>query len=382
MLLTVALSQDLILFDRLQDAAQHWQTVSTNPYPFDFHRLRAIEETMADAVKPVYATAIQNGTVATFYFQFIPFRAQYFDSPFKKYGLTRKLESLVVGERLSFLMCGNLIAIDVPGYHFESVASDTSRLDVLQRVLHRVETQHRPSITTVKDVDDDLFAQLLDTGYADFGTDLTMALTINPRWKSFEDYTEALKHKYAQRVRKLQRAAAGIERRAIAAADFSQHRAAFQKLFLEVTKRQSIRILIPPMQYFEDLLTHDARFTIVGYFENHQPVLFATYFNHGDLTEVHYVGIDYAANERCSLYFNMMFDSVARAIENGSSTLELGRTARQAKAILGGEPVYFKTAIRFHNPVARWVFDTLRRRFAQKAGADWEPRHPFKKTEN
>ena len=370
--------QDLILFDKLQDAAAHWQNVSTKPYPFDFQRLSVIEETMSDAVTPVYATVFQNGTLATFYFQFISFRSQYFDSPFKKYIVTRKLEYALVDRRLSFLTCGNLIAINVPGFHFENLALDANRFDVLQSVLKNVEQQYKPSITTVKDVDTDMLEALLRNGYAEYGSDLTMAMSIKKDWTTFDDYTKALKHKYAQRARKIQRDGAAIERRNISIDDFKQHRAAFQKLFLDVTKRQSIRILIPPMQYFEDLLIHDPRFSIVGYFHSHQPVSFATYFNHGDLTEVHYVGIDYAANERFSLYFNMLFDSIAMAIQNGSSTLELGRTARQAKVIVGGEPVYFNTALRFHNPAARGVDNTLKKRFAQKAGADWEPRHPFK----
>lgn len=374
----VATSHDLILFDKLNDAAAHWQRVSTKPFPFDFQRLLAIEQTMSDAVKPVYATINQNGTLATFYFQFIPFKSQYFDSPFKNYLLTRKIESLLVDGRLSLLVCGNLIAIDVPGYHFETIELNISRVDVLKSVLQKVQRMHRPSITTIKDLDNDLLVQLTENGFVDYGTDLTMALHINAEWKSFDDYTKALKHKYAQRARRLQRDAKEVARRNISIDDFKQHRAAFQKLFLNVTKRQSIRILIPPMQYFEDLLLHDPRFSIVGYFLNHQPALFATYFNHGETTEIHYVGIDYVANDRYHLYFNMMFDSIALAIQNGSSTLELGRTARQAKVILGGEPVYFKSALRFHNPVARWVYKTLRQRFSKKAGADWEPRHPFK----
>jgi len=337
---------------------------------------------MRSQVKPLYATVVRNGLVATFYFQFIPFRSHYFDSPFKKYTVTCWLESLLVDGRLSLLVCGNLIAIDAPGYYFDTLPLNADPNNVLQEVVQRVQNLKPASITVIKDCDDNLFATLKQHGYSEFGTDLTMALTLNKKWNTFDDYLHALKHKYAQRARKLIRDAAAVDRRNIDVAQFTNLRLQFQRLFQNVTQRQSIRLLIPEMDYYEDLLRHDSRFSITGYFQNHQPVAFATYFTTNDETEMHYIGMDYSANERYHLYFNMMFDGIRKAIENKSHVLEMGRTARQAKVIVGAKPVYFNSALRFHNPLARWVFNTLRSRFAKKAGADWEPRHPFKSVEN
>ncbi|HUM47635.1 MAG TPA: hypothetical protein PLD84_11950, partial [Chitinophagales bacterium] len=78
-------------------------------------------------------------------------------------------------------------------------------------------------------------------------------------------------------------------------------------------------------------------------------------------------------------YFNMMYDGIAMAIESKKKVVELGRTAREAKAMLGGKPTYFTSYFRLRG----WLVNQLVTRFAgtfnEKAGQSWQLRNPFKK---
>jgi hypothetical protein len=105
---------------------------------------------------------------------------------------------------------------------------------------------------------------------------------------------------------------------------------------------------------------------------------FTSFIERGDQLEFHYIGIDYDYNHTHSLYFNMLFDGVEKAIMAGKKELELGRTAREAKANLGCRPVYFNDFIRIKSKTARLLADWIGGRFQTAMGEEWKNRHPFK----
>lgn len=366
----------LHLSNSVDESIEHWKQLTTQDYPFDRSRLFAIEQGLKNQVTPIYLITHEDGATDCYYFQHIVFRSHYYQSAFKNYRITRLLEKLLIDKRYSLLVAGNLIAVDVPAYHPQR-KPDFARLE---KVLSTIENKYPSSITVLKDIDDETAMAAAANNFVSFGDDLTMALTLDTDWQTFDDYVSALKHKYAQRTRKLMRDAAPVDRQNLTLTRVNELRSEISALLNNVTTRQKIRIVIPTVDYFASLMKTDPGFSMVGYFDSGRMVGFTTYFNKAGETEMHYIGLDYEANARYHLYFNMLFDGIATAIKNQSSVLELGRTARQAKVNVGAKPVYFISMVRFNNRVARAIYNNLRNTFSQQPGTDWQERHPFKST--
>jgi hypothetical protein len=62
--------------------------------------------------------------------------------------------------------------------------------------------------------------------------------------------------------------------------------------------------------------------------------------------------------------------------------LELGRTARAAKASLGAAPVYYKNYMRVKGFVPRLAVKFLGQNFNNNVGKNWEERNAIKKKES
>ena len=90
-----------------------------------------------------------------------------------------------------------------------------------------------------------------------------------------------------------------------------------------------------------------ANFKVAGYFLDEKMVAFSSYIYYKTQMEVHFIGIDYQYNDEYKLYFNILFDGIKEAIAGGYSKIELGRTAREAKASAGAVPVEIYNYITF-----------------------------------
>ena len=85
---------------------------------------------------------------------------------------------------------------------------------------------------------------------------------------------------------------------------------------------------------------HGDAFIFKAYYFKKQFVAFSTNIAYENSTrEIHFIGLDYAYNESHCLYFNILFDGLEMAIAANATKLELGRTARVAKASLGALPL-------------------------------------------
>lgn len=88
--------------------------------------------------------------------------------------------------------------------------------------------------------------------------------------------------------------------------------------------------------------------------------------------------MDYELNEKYNLYFNILFDSTAMAIDGQKQLLELGRTAREAKANLGCKAVYFNDYMKLNSKIAIKAADWFGTNFQKSMGEEWQKRNPFK----
>ena len=117
---------------------------------------------------------------------------------------------------------------------------------------------------------------------------------------------------------------------------------------------------------------------MIGYFIGEKLIAFSSTLEHQEKLEVHYIGLDYTYNKSHALYFNILFDGIEQAILSEKKILELGRTAREAKAVVGCNPVYFNDYLRIRNKFTRRIVSIFQDYFQSEMGDTWKNRHPFK----
>jgi len=150
-------------------------------------------------------------------------------------------------------------------------------------------------------------------------------------------------------------------------------------LYLNVVNRQPIRMIIVDAKYFLSMKRrYGENFKMIGYFLDERLVGFSSNIVHRDFWELHYIGLDYKINQTKSLYFNILYDALQNSIANGSTELELGRTARATKQIIGASPVYFSNYVRLKGKVTRLIVQLLSNRFNKRNSSAVMELRPFR----
>lgn len=317
--------------------------------------------------------------VAIAYFQNVHFKMRHYQFPLIGNFLIRPIEKLLMNKGFHILVCGNLFRVDFPGFY---VRQDRATVPEIFQSMQEFFKQSRPKPHAVLMKDwqsENMNDDLVNYGYQPWPGDLTMKLDLDHKWITFSDYVTSLKHKYAQRVRKIRSRCSSITRKELQLEDIEKYGKELETLYCNVVKKQVIRLVIATERYFFEMKkAYGPAFKVVGYFENEQMIAFSSHIIYSELWELHYIGMDYSKNEIHQLYYNIMYDGVEMAIDAGKRALELGRTAREAKAMLGGKPVYFKSYFRLRGWLVRLLVSRFSGAFDEKAGASWKLRQPFK----
>ena len=208
--------------------------------------------------------------------------------------------------------------------------------------------------------------------------DSIMQMMIPEQWTSINDYEKSLKHKYAQRFRKVRQSWQELDIRELNAAEVRKSAVEIDSLYGQVSAKQSVRLGILSDSFIPDLKDHYGdRLRVWGIYESGKMVAFASAWVHDDCFDMFYIGFDYDRNAELQLYFNILFFSIEQAILSRKSKLVLGRTALEAKARVGCRPVYLNTFLHIPNPIMNRVVTFLQQRLSEP-GNEWEKRHPFK----
>lgn len=221
--------------------------------------------------------------------------------------------------------------------------------------------------------------QFLKMDLERYTADLTMTMHLRKKWKSLDDYKADLTKKYRKRAEKILEAGMSLRKKLITPDLYPLYRKRIGELLNQVASKQMVRIGMVTEKYIEQYLHQfPETFQIHGIFKDEELIAFYTSIDRQRMLEIHYIGMDYRYNEEYALYFNMLFFSLQQAIEEGKSSLELGRTAREAKASLGSTAEYFNDFIRINNPLARFLSKKLTGIFQNEMGERWKERRPLK----
>ncbi|MEO5675351.1 MAG: hypothetical protein ABIQ74_11960 [Chitinophagales bacterium] len=369
------------VFTSVSDCADLWNKFLPEDHYLNAFNCNVIEESQLENVAFRYVLILNDTqeVAGIAYFQLLHFLAPHYNYPLAKNYLLRKIEGAIMKKGFYILVCGNMLHVDSPGLFYNpQLINATLVLEQLERFYKALNPQ--PHAVLIKDwYEPENIRWVKEFSYEPWSDDLTMKMFLPPAWKNFNDYVKNLRHHYAQRVRKARKNFFPIVRRELLLSDIRDFSIALEQLYLEVVKRQALRLIIVNSNYFVEMKkVFQNDFRVFGYFLEDELIGFSSNIISGNLWELHYIGMRYQFNKKHWLYFNMMFDAISNAIAEGKSELELGRTAREAKAVLGGIPVYFKNYVKIQGIIPRLGVKFLKQNFLDTAGKQWNEKKPFK----
>lgn len=289
-------------------------------------------------------------------------------------------QAFTAGSRPRLLVAGHLFRHDVRTFFAVPGVTAFDAFHMYRTMMQAALRKSCAHALLLKDPPENMlvYFQQFAPEYLLMRNDVSMKLELPAEWRSFDDYEKALRHKYAQRTRKIRAQAGPLQIRLLNVAEVEQRREELYALYRQVTERQPVRLgylspgLLPALYR-----SSEGRLQVWGFFENERLVAFASAWVKEEELDMFYIGFDYARNAELQLYFNILFFALEQAILLGKKMLVLGRTALEAKARLGCQPHYLQTYLYIRNGALRsWVARMQQRVLSQEG--EWENRHPFK----
>lgn len=370
---------------------QHYLSCATLPDDWDRllpeghflkrNNLQATQQSSLPHLSYVYVL-VSKGTdaIAAIYFQVLKLQRHHLNegplSTVQKMGW--QAFTNIVNPRL--LVAGHLFRHDVETCYYNDTLSHFEAYKIYNDVINEQLRATCSYAVLVKDLPDELvtYFQHYAQQYIMLRNDIMMELDIPAEWDNIHDYEKALKHKYAQRFRKVRAALNGIEVAELDAIQTEAEKKNIYALYRQVCEKQTARIGIISEDFLPALKKYNPEsLKVWAIRENGKMVAFFSAWVKEDAFDMFYIGFDYSRNNDLMLYFNILFCGVEQAIIHKKTKAIFGRTALDAKARLGCKPVYKSTFVMVRNKFIRMA--TLRlQNNSQSQEGEWEQRHPLK----
>lgn len=372
-----------VVFDHISKLPAEWRDFSNIKTTMQAEYIGVQDAASIENLKSYYLIGYeQEQAVFIAYFQLLSVKPKHFNLGEKKvqqFFLDRALQIV----KPTLLVAGNLFRHDDDFFQF----SETIHQPEQRATCYRLSVDHMIAHTNasgifLKDVPQEIATNILqDESYHGMEEDVSMEIRIREHWHSLADYDKDLKHKYLQRSKKMRKSFEGVKIRELNVDEIQTYQDAIFDLYLQVTQKQIVSMGMLNADFFVQLkkaLKNNYR--VCGFFLDDTLIAFSSAILHHDIYDMNYIGINYAYNQSHHLYFNILFHCLESAIVSKSSKLILGRTALEAKAIMGCTPEYRYSFYKLRNVVVNWFYQRVAKYFSEARGDKWKERHPFKST--
>jgi hypothetical protein len=359
---------------------EHWDRVArTNSFFLRRDVLGVIEDHGPDNIVPRYAIVFRDDVpVAIVVAQILTITGERLHrtpearAEDSRVGLLRRVlapASRAVGDRLRerMLVAGNLLSWGFHGVGFGKGESPAALWPAVAEAIYRIRRAEKLSgnldFAMVKDLTPAQAGveSLHRYSYRPLETEPNMVLAIDPTWRTYEDYLNALDAKYRRKVKditkKLETASCTIER----PRDLAAHQARLHELYLAVQKNAAVRLITIRDAYLPTLAARvgdDFRCTVIK--RAGEIIGFVSSVRDGDTAIGYYIGFDRAAaTEGLPIYLRLLHATVEDAIAWKVRSLSLGRTALEPKAGLGAKPEPMSVWVRHRVAPVNWLFREL-----------------------
>ena len=357
--------------------ANNWDDFLPKGHHLKSRHLLAFENAKVDDVENNYVQVfLKDKLIGLLYLQQFSFQHKHLNFG-NGSATTAKLIKCFLPATLSILVCGHLFRINYQGFYFKEPAH---RQLVFDAVKLFTQQNGKPAGIIIKDCNEVFIEQSCRLwGYRFFSGDVTMEISRRPEWFSFDDYINGLHKNYRQRAKKIMAAFSYVETKELNADEIEANAAVINQLYWNVVNKQTIKLGTVNNRYFYELKKDLATcFEFHALYAEGRMIGFYTFIFYEKEMETHFIGIDYEANNKYKIYFNILFLGIKKMIERRFEKLELGRTARDAKANTGALPRQVFNYIKVKNPLADITLRHFLNRFNKAENKNLSNRNPFK----
>lgn len=367
----------------------HWDALAAQTVFLSRDYLRVLEAHAPGNVQPRYVLALDEGRpVAAMLFQRVSVTGDRLRKP--SHGSdksTRLVDKPLAGLQQHLLVCGNLLVWGARAVAFAPDVDEAQLWHGVGEAMYRLRRADKllgeSDVVMVKDyaADRELTRESLRLlGYRSVETEPDMVLTLQPGWKTYDDYLASLTSGYRSGAKKLAKdcAAAGITLRTASEGEMLERQDELHGLYEQVHQAQGLRLASLSPGYLPAMAQAlGDRFACRVAERDGRWLGFVTSVNDGETALGYYIGYDRAANADAPIYLALLQSTVEDAITFGARRLSLGRTALEPKAKMGCKPEPLACAVRHRVSALNWIVSALTR----TASHDEPPeRSPFKAT--
>lgn len=282
------------------------------------------------------------------------------------------------------LVVGNLMMTGEHGFYFDKAM--TEDVDIPSLLTETVKDTSKKikskkiNIHLLKDYFDNTplsFNKIEASNYQKIAVQPNMIVKIQPEWKRFDDYLEAMSSKYRVRAKRAFKKGKDIEKKELSLEEIDQYNDKIFELYQNIVKHAPFNTLFLNERYFyglKEYLKDD--FKLIGYFLDGKLIGFYTLIFSNHDVDAHFLGLDNEYNNKYQVYLNMLYDMIRTGIDHDLKEVIMARTALEIKSSVGAEPFGMFVYTKFSNP----IINTFLKRFADDwlKPAEWQQRNPFK----
>ena len=369
------------LYDNVKELPVEWAAMLPPGHFLEPGQLAVYEQIGLPDISFVYALiSVDGAPMAVAYFQVLSIRDYHLNTTLLKPFQRAAWKVFTSAACPKLLVAGHLFRHDICSFFWVDHQAGLEVFRLYKTAIDNALKHAHASAVLVKDVDESLipYFQNYAPEYLLLRNDISMEMPINNNWQSLKDYEKDLKHKYAQRLRKVRQPWEKLKVLELTTEETEQHKEIIFALYQQVTDKQQVRLGLLSKDFLPALKKKYNGSLRIWIAKNGEDVVgFFSAWEHATVFDMFYIGFDYSKNEEFQLYFNILFFAIEQAIASGKEKLILGRTALEAKARLGCKPDYLSTYLFIRNNMLRGVIGRLQQRVGNDEG-EWENRHPFK----
>jgi len=281
------------------------------------------------------------------------------------------------------LICGNVLLTGEYGFSTLSPKYPKQLTsEVLEQVKTHIEQKEKVKIRSIflKDYYEDKALSISSfeaDDYTKFQVQPDMILSIDPEWKTYEDYLAAVKSKYRVKFKKVKKKGSALEFREFDATMALHFNDKMYTLYKATADRATFSMFLLDKNYFGQLKTTlKEDIILTGVFLNEELVAFYTYVKNGSFGDAHFLGYNVNLNIKYQIYFNLLLKLVELAIQHKAQYLNLSRTALEIKSSVGAKAYNMSVFLKHSRPwINKWLPTILSKTVPKN---DWVARDPFK----
>jgi hypothetical protein len=297
--------------------------------------------------------------------------------------LKRFLNFIFCREHINIMFCGNVF---LSGEHGIIICDYENKTDILNAIgleINSLVMQTKPlHAVFIKDfvkASRELTDNFQDFGFTPMHVEPNMIISIDPEWKSFEDYKNALKSKYRVKANKADKTSSSLKARLFSETDFATYKDELQQLYQNTIDNANFNAQVLNLDtYIKLRAAYHEDFIVKAYFYNDKLVGFLSALANNHHLDAHFIGLDYSLNKTHAIYPRILNDYIRIGIEKRVSYINLGRTASEIKTTVGATPIELTCYLKLKRPVVNKLLIPFIKRVQIK---DFKQHYPFKTKE-